>query len=506
MKTILLTTALLLSTLNASLIAQWQQVGQDILGQAEDGYAGYSVSMSNDGLTIVLGDRNAVIDELEGVGEANVYTLESGEWMPKGEVVLGTSEYGWCGHDVSLDASGDVLAVSSINTFNAEDNSTGSVRVYDWDGSNWTQRGGLIEGDDNVLGFVTFFGYGIDMSDDGNAIIIGGPEKWSDDGSLAGPGYSKIFDWDGSAWTQRGMDLYGEAEQMSFGKAVSISNDGQIVAIGGPRLGNLFEELGVVRVFDWNGIAWVQKGQDILGTMEGDDLGEAVSIANNGNTIAVGAPGYVVGSANVTGEVRVYDWDGATWIQRGEDLVSIEAIDAFGTAVSLSDDGMRLGVSAQNLTNNDPIAGNAGAAIVYEWNGSEWFEISAPILGTESGEYAGALELSSDGNTFIIGSFGFAPGGRARVYRDHLTSSTLEESMLDFAVYPNPSDGLITIISNEDNNLNVIVYNSGGQTVYTDRLKGQGLYELDLEIAEGIYYLVLITEEALVTRRISIVK
>ena len=47
--------------------------------------------------------------------------------------------------------------------------------------------------------------------------------------------------------------------------------------------------------------------------------GSSISTANNGLTIAIGAPLEKVNSIEV-GQVRVFDWDGLGWVQRGTDI------------------------------------------------------------------------------------------------------------------------------------------------------------------------------------------
>jgi hypothetical protein len=42
-----------------------------------------------------------------------------------------------------------------------------------------------------------------------------------------------VLEWSGSVWAQLGLDIDGEAADDQFGKSVSLSSDGTIVAIGG---------------------------------------------------------------------------------------------------------------------------------------------------------------------------------------------------------------------------------------------------------------------------------
>jgi hypothetical protein len=61
-----------------------------------------------------------------------------------------------------------------------------------------------------------------------------------------------------------------------------------------------------VRVFSWNGNAWVQKVADIIGDSPIDYFGSSVSMPD-ANTLAVGATGV----DQSPGRVRVYIWYGS---------------------------------------------------------------------------------------------------------------------------------------------------------------------------------------------------
>ena len=97
-----------------------------------------------------------------------------------------------------------------------------------------------------------------------------------------GEGNVKIYEWDGVSWVQLGQDLNG------IGTSVSINDNGSAIALGG-TLGQDFN--GIVRIYAWNGTTWVQQGQDINGEAQYDEFGTSVSINSIGNRVAIGAPG-----------------------------------------------------------------------------------------------------------------------------------------------------------------------------------------------------------------------
>ena len=98
-----------------------------------------------------------------------------------------------------------------------------------------------------------------------------------------------------AAWQQRGQDVDGEFADDYSGTSVAISEDSNIIIIGSPY--NDYENIpspgniGHARVYQYNGSAWVQVGVDLHGYASEDFYGSSVSISGDGDVIAVGAPG-----------------------------------------------------------------------------------------------------------------------------------------------------------------------------------------------------------------------
>ncbi len=101
--------------------------------------------------------------------------------------------------------------------------------------------------------------------------------------------------------SQVGSDIDGEAGGDRSGTSVSLSSDGSRVAVGAPQGG----AAGHVRVYDWDGSAWVQVGSDIDGEAGGDRSGTSVSLSSDGSRVAIGAS-QNDGTGSAAGHVRVY--------------------------------------------------------------------------------------------------------------------------------------------------------------------------------------------------------
>ena len=95
-------------------------------------------------------------------------------------------------------------------------------------------------------------------------------------------GESTVSERDLSTWNQLGRDIdadYGYAHYIS---SLSLSSDGNIVAIVEPVSPR-------VRIFEWNETEWTQLGSDIDGEVENSPFGTGdpeVSLSSDGSIVA----------------------------------------------------------------------------------------------------------------------------------------------------------------------------------------------------------------------------
>ena len=185
------------------------------------------------------------------------------------------------------------------------------------------QKGADIDGE--ASGDVS--GRSVSMPD-ANTIAIGANEN---DGNGSNAGHVRVYNWSGTAWVQKGDDIDGEAKFDNSGRSVSMP-DANTIAIGA-SLNSSYR--GHVRVYNWSDSAWVQKGDDIDGEIAGDGSGGSVSMPD-ANTIAIGAIFNDDNGMNA-GQVRVYNWSGTAWVQKGNDIDGEAKYDCSGESVSMPD-------------------------------------------------------------------------------------------------------------------------------------------------------------------------
>ena len=142
-----------------------------------------------------------------------------------------------------------------------------------------------------------------------------------------------MYDYNGSDWNQLGTDIDGESAVDWSGYSVSISANGERVAIGAIFNDDNGKDSGHVRVYDYNGSGWIQLGQDITGESADDRSGFSVSLSADGNRVAIGAP-LNSGNGEWSGHVRVYEYNGSVWEQLGSDIDGENLGDKSGYYVS----------------------------------------------------------------------------------------------------------------------------------------------------------------------------
>lgn len=235
------------------------------------------------------------------------------------------------------------------------------------------------------------FGGALALSTDGTRMVVGA--------SQSANGTTRVYQRTGTAWTQLGADIIGEAAGDYAGSSVDINAAGTRIAIGAFRNSGNGTEAGHVRVYDLVGTTWTQVGADMDGTVQsgfGTRFGSRVALSGSGNRL-------IASAAFVnTGFARVYDLVGGAWTQVGANL-SVSGINGFGDAVDVSSDGTTVAVSAPIAVSNSA----AGSVFVYRLVGGAWTQVGNVLTGTQTatnmGETFGdAISLTANGSRIAI--------------------------------------------------------------------------------------------------------
>jgi len=325
---------------------------------------GYALSLNGDGSTLAVGayaERSKAMgingdqgDNTLSSGAVYVFTRTAGNWAQQAYVKASNTgigdNFGW---DVSLSGNGNTLAVAAnreasmaagINGDETDDSTpgAGAVYVFTRNGTVWDQQSYIK---DSRIGWNINFGYSVSLSGDATTLAVGAKDEASN--------------------------------------AIGINNDENNSLAGGS---------GAVYVFTFSSDSWAQQAYvKASNTGTGDQFGFKVSLSNDGNTLAVGAGSEgsnAIGfngdetddSAIISGAVYLFVrsggiTSGASWQQQTYIKASnTGAIDSFGF-VDLSNDGNSLVVGAGSEGSdatgvdgdqgNSIMGSNSGAAYLY---------------------------------------------------------------------------------------------------------------------------------------------
>lgn len=471
------------------------QIGQKIEGDTGTDAFGQSVAISADGTIIAVGahrnDSNG-----SNAGHVRVYENISGTWTQIGNDIEGEAAGDGSGESVALSADGSVIAIGSPFNTNANGSNAGHVRVFENIAGTWTQIGNTIEGeaqwDRN--------GWRVALSADGTIVAMSARHH---NGNGPESGQVRVFENVQGTWIQVGTPLVGLQPNHNFGTSVALSTDGNTVAIGTVPESTAIGSPGYTMIFENISGIWTQIGQPIYGTDPGNQSGRSISLSSDGNFVAVGEPGYATGGNSGIGNVRVFENVSGTWTQIGSRIVGEAAGDHCGISISLSADGTIIAIGAFD---NDDNGQSSGHVRVYQNTSNTWLQVGMDIDGEEALDFfGGSVSLSANGDTLVVGATTMytltTKNGFAKVYDLSGVLSTDKFTKVNFTIYPNPATELLNIEFQDDIILeNVTIYNNLGQKIKTAK---QNTVDIST-LSKGLYFVEVTTNRGKASKKVIV--
>ena len=328
----------------------WYQIGSTIVGDtsyiwgSSDGIE--SVSLNNDGNILIVGSRYALNPFGHISGKVRTYEYVSDDWSIMGQDIYGDGTFDLFGFSVDINSDGNIIAVGSPEMIGSYQGS-GYVKIFEYISGSWVNFG-LINGEH----VADAAGYSVSLSKNGDIIAIGSPLESNSNGNHTG--HVRIFENISGFWFQIGQNINGEGNEDNSGESISLNANGNIVAIGAVNNDAMFptwnsSNRGHVRVYENISGVWTQKGQDIDGENQNDEFGFKVSLSGDGNVVAIGVPGHD-GNGTNSGYVQIYSLDTNYWTQIYQNIEG-NSLDRCGEAFDISIDGNRLvnGISDVNF-------------------------------------------------------------------------------------------------------------------------------------------------------------
>ncbi|HTY96369.1 MAG TPA: hypothetical protein VMB91_04970 [Solirubrobacteraceae bacterium] len=261
----------------------WEQQGEPLLDseKSEQAEFGWSVALSSSGNTAVIGGPDRA-GAKSFAGGAWVFTRTGEAWSQQGTVLSGEEHQSELGYSVALSAEGTTALIGAD-----EEQTTavheGSAFVYVFSAGKWSQQAKLTPPGTTGQKENGFFGTTVALSGSGNTALVGAPnyggsnkggafaftraaEKWTEQEAPPNPGTtafagSVALSGEGTAAviTRKGnatgawaytftAGKWSAAEKLensggsgSFGKSASLSENGQTAILGGSEHAWAFE-------------------------------------------------------------------------------------------------------------------------------------------------------------------------------------------------------------------------------------------------------------------------
>ena len=406
-------------------------------------------------------------------------------WENKAEVPTESinfgGSFGSSKGNVKINGKGDVYAESIGGA---------EVKVFQYNESldQWDQKGETISPPSNSY---SKFGHAIEIDENGDRIIVSDfPESNS-----AGSGYVQIFEWSGSSWNQLGNTIVSqESSSDTFGADVSISKDGNIVAISTEgddltRNSSHQTELEVIEFTNQPGgiltiyfsdayssyttfiIEFVAYGANPEITESGATITLAYPYESDGGYPHISSVIYWLNSqpgitaeasssvnlydsgleVNETGQTsyispvtiikgtKVFSLQGSNWTQIGQTISA-------GQSINLNHDGNIISIGDPEY--NTDTANNVGRVEVFEFDSGAWIKLGSTIPGPDTSPILTKTVVNiatTDG-----GAFADPP----RVIELDLTGEYFNVENFSLNFYQNASE---TVLSNDGQDLAINV-------------------------------------------------
>jgi hypothetical protein len=389
---------------------------------------GYSVALSGDGTTAIVGAASNDSGSIDH-GAVYVFVRNASNWLQQGKLLsTDFSNYDYFGWSVSISTDGNTAVIGANGNDSPGVTDHGAGYVFVRSGSNWTQQAKLLANDGNAF---EHLGTSASISGDGNTVLLGAHLE-SDTGTNSN-GAVYVYTRSGTTWTQQAKLLANDkATDDNFGFKTSISSDGNTALIGAH-----YEDSGGVTangaayVFERTGSNWTQQAKLLATDFDtGDVFGYSVALSSSGNIGLIGAIFESNSGFTSNGAAYIFARSGANWSQQAKLLATDRASnDGFGISTSLSANGDIAFVGA--YVKDDAGISDSGAVYIFGNNGTNWVQ-QAKLTATDQAmeDYFGySVSASANGSVLLIGAYleddsGTENNGAAYIFTDPVPTPT----------------------------------------------------------------------------------
>lgn len=260
------------------------QIGQTL--QQEDSvtgdYYGYSLFLSSAGDVLAVGAPK--VGNNSGKVFAYSYDNSSNLWT---NIYLDNStavENDLLGWSVAISGDGTMLAAGAPQQFNSV---PGYVNLYHVDDGTLVDTISSSDARATSAAGPDDFGFSVSLDYTGQTVAIGSPNSTTS--SSTSGGYAAVFAQtpSSSQWTLMGGKILEGSAGDAVGYSIALSHDGTMLATGTPKSAN---NVGAVRIYNFTNATTWEMAPAIEGGVTGGDFGSSTSLSADGTRCAVGVP------------------------------------------------------------------------------------------------------------------------------------------------------------------------------------------------------------------------
>lgn len=390
---------------DSSAVKKWTPMGQVIKGKSSCHGFGYSVAQS--GRFMAAGSYLTGYDERSRNVSSYVRISEfvNGKWQRVGADIVSPTVNTQFGRSLSISANGTIVGIATEYENDELFWTSPLIVVYQYNvgEDQWVPMGQPIIDD------MPIESASVALSADGTVLAVGLPLNYFNIGMNDQRDTVRVYVYNGDDWVQRGGDITGEAKVGIFGGSISLSSNGNMLAIGAKDVctvnakteeerncdnnGNYRRFLGYARIYAYNtkNGGWKQVGNDIKDHGVNDFVGRTIVLSSDGNVVAI---------SSVKKGIRVFEQVAGEWIQLGNTISSnCTWFYGFGYSISMSSDGRALAIGS-----SDGMRNNASFLPIFTLIDDQWQQIDKLYNITETSFEEGfTASLSADGSVFAVG-------------------------------------------------------------------------------------------------------
>lgn len=243
------------------------------------------------------------------------------------------------------------------------------------------------------------FGQAVAIAADGHSFVAGAP------GESSGAGAAFLYANSGGGWSNTPSATFAGSSSDNLGDAVAISADGQTVVAGAPTTSS---SAGEAALYTYSGSAWPSTPTAVFTGSGAEKLGSAVAVSADGQTVATGAPA----ASTSSGQVSIYTNTGSGWSNTPSATFNGSGAEQLGNSVAVAADGETVVIGAPANSSDN------GQVVVYSKASGSWpIQPTYTYAGSAGEELGYSVSVSADGQTIAAGApVAGSSSGAANIY------------------------------------------------------------------------------------------